>query len=109
MGFSTQEYWSGLPFPSPGGLPDPGIEPGSPTLQADALTSEPPGKPITVISVCHHTLNCESLLFISAVPTTLQSRSVSVLFIQQTIMEHLLCAQTLWGLPAEKKKVTALV
>ena len=37
-----QEYWSGLPFPSPGDLPNPGIEPGSPTLQADALTSEPP-------------------------------------------------------------------
>ena len=45
MGFSRQEYWSGLPFPSPGDLPDPGIEPGSPTLQANALTSEPPGKP----------------------------------------------------------------
>ena len=43
MGFSRQEYWSGLPFPSPGDLPDPGIEPRSPTLQADALTSEPPG------------------------------------------------------------------
>ena len=42
MGFSRQEYW--LPFPSPGDLPDPGIEPGSPTLQADALPSEPPGK-----------------------------------------------------------------
>ena len=42
--FSRQEYWSGLPFPSPGDLPDPGIEPGSPTLQADALASEPPGK-----------------------------------------------------------------
>ena len=45
MGFSRQEYWSGLPFPSPGDLPDPGIEPRSPSLQADALTSEPPGKP----------------------------------------------------------------
>ena len=44
MWFSRQEYWSGLPFPSPGDLPDPGIEPMSPTLQADALTSEPPGK-----------------------------------------------------------------
>ena len=109
MGFSRQEYWSELPFPSPGDLPDPGIQPGSPALRADALTSEPPGKPIIVISVGQHTLNCESLLFISAVPTTLQSRSVSVLFIQQTIMEHLLCAQTLWGLPAEKKKVTALM
>ena len=44
-GFSRQDYWSGLPFPSPGDLPDPGIEPRSPALQADALTSEPPGKP----------------------------------------------------------------
>ena len=44
MGFSRQEYWSGLPFPSPGDLPDPGIKPGCPTLQVDALTSEPPGK-----------------------------------------------------------------
>ena len=44
MGFSRQEYWSGLPFPSPGDLPNPGIEPRSPTLQADALTSELPGK-----------------------------------------------------------------
>ena len=51
MEFLRQEYWSGLPFPSPGDLPDPGIEPGSPTLQADAffffffLPYEPPGKP----------------------------------------------------------------
>ena len=44
MGFSRQEYWSGLPFPSPGDLPDPGIEPRSPALEADALTSEPPVK-----------------------------------------------------------------
>ena len=44
MGFSRQEYWSGLPFPSPEVLPDPGIEPRSPTLQGDALTSAPPGK-----------------------------------------------------------------
>ena len=46
MGFSRQECWSGLPFPSPGDLPDPGIEPRSPALQADALPSEPPGKPL---------------------------------------------------------------
>ena len=45
MGFSRQEYWSGLPFPSPGDLPNPGIEPRSPAFQADALTPEPPGKP----------------------------------------------------------------
>ena len=46
-GFSRQEYWSGLPFPSQGDLPNPGMEPGSPTLQADALPSKPPGKPST--------------------------------------------------------------
>ena len=44
MEFSRQEYWSGLPFPSPEDLPNPEIEPGSPALQADALLSEPPGK-----------------------------------------------------------------
>ena len=46
MGFSRQEYKSGLPYPSPGDLPNPGIEPRSPALQADALPSELPGKPI---------------------------------------------------------------
>ena len=45
MGFSRQEYWSELLFPSPAALPDPGIKPGSPALQADTLPSEPPGKP----------------------------------------------------------------
>ena len=45
MGFSRQEYWSGLPFPSPGDLPDPGIKPRFPALQANTLPSELPGKP----------------------------------------------------------------
>ena len=44
MGFSRQEYWNGLPFPSPGDLPDQGIKPGSPELQTNSLPSEPPGK-----------------------------------------------------------------
>ena len=48
MGFSRQEYWSGLPFPSPGDLPDPGIEPRSPALEADTLTSEPPYKKLEI-------------------------------------------------------------
>ena len=55
MGFSRQEHWSGLPFPSPGDLPKPGIKPGSPALQADSLTSEPPGKP----SRSEKEINCE--------------------------------------------------
>ena len=45
MGFPRQDYWSGLPFPSPGDLPDGGIKPGSSALQADSLLTEPPGKP----------------------------------------------------------------
>ena len=49
MGFSRQEYWRGLPFPSPGDLPNPGIKPRSPALQADALPSEPPEKPYTYV------------------------------------------------------------
>ena len=46
MGFSKQEYWSGLPFPSPEDLPDLGIEPGSPALQAESLTFELQGSPV---------------------------------------------------------------
>ena len=49
MEFSRQEYWSGLPFSSPGNLPDPGIEPGSPAFQADTLPSELPGNPIQLV------------------------------------------------------------
>ena len=45
--FSRQEYWSGLPFPSPGDLPDPGLEPRSSALHVDSLPSEPPGEPPT--------------------------------------------------------------
>ena len=54
-GFSRQEHWSGLPFPSPGDLPDTGIEPGSPALQPDTLPSEPPGKAKNP-GVCSHSL-----------------------------------------------------
>ena len=49
MGFSRQEYWSELPCPPPGDLPKPGIESRSPTLQADSLLSEPPGKPEVIL------------------------------------------------------------
>ena len=51
MGFSRQEYWSGLPLPSPRDLPNSGIEPMSPALQADSLTSEPPGKPNKMLGI----------------------------------------------------------
>ena len=46
MGFPKQEYWSGLPFSSPGDLPDPGIKPASPALAGGFFTTEPPGKPM---------------------------------------------------------------
>ena len=49
MGFSRQEYWSGLPFPSPGDLPDPGIKPVSPALAGGVYTTEPPRKPATIL------------------------------------------------------------
>ena len=51
MGFSKQVYWNGLPFPFPRDLPDPGIEPGYPVLQADTVPSEPPAKPIYMFVV----------------------------------------------------------
>ena len=51
MEFSRQEYWSGLPFPSPEDLPNPGIELGSPTLQGDSLPSESPGKSETMVEL----------------------------------------------------------
>ena len=54
--FSRQEYWNGLPFPSPGDLPNPEIEPGSPALQADSLLTEPPGKPKTCCTRWHNLL-----------------------------------------------------
>ena len=56
MGFSRQECWSGLPFPSAGDLPNPGIEPGSPTLQADALPSESPVLALQMLEVTCKTL-----------------------------------------------------
>ena len=57
---SRQEYRSGLPFPSPGDFPDPGIEPRCPVLQADSLPSEPPGKPIYFHPVQKLTISCQS-------------------------------------------------
>ena len=66
MGFSRQEFWSGLPFPSPGDLPDPGIESGSPAFQADALISEPPGKPH--VTHTHKQKICPLLIKFPCVP-----------------------------------------
>ena len=76
MGFSRQEYWSGWPCPSPGDLPDPGIEPGSPALQGDSFLTEPPGKPSNWNKGAKDTQIClrTSLLSSSDVP----SLSVSI-------------------------------
>ena len=54
IGFSSQEYWSGLQFPSPGDLSDPEIKPTSPTLASEFLTIESPGKPV-MVNTCHYT------------------------------------------------------
>ena len=64
MGFSRQEYWSGLPFLSSGDLPNPGIEPGSPALQTDAVPSEPLGKPLrgAKVDTIHILIDPASLL-----------------------------------------------
>ena len=56
MGFPRQEYWSGLPCPSPWDLPDPGIEPTSPALAGGFFTSEPSGKPAPTGTICHNWL-----------------------------------------------------
>ena len=58
--FSSRKYWTGLPFPPPGHLPYPGIEPGSPALQADPLPSEPPGKPSRFINDSYSELPFQS-------------------------------------------------
>ena len=67
MGFFRQEYWSRLPFPSPGDLPDPGMEPASPALAGGFFTTELPGSPFMKYSLCNP---------VSAAPTTIQSIGV---------------------------------
>ena len=84
-GFSRQEYWRGLPFPSPGDLRNPGIEPRSPALQVDSLPSEPPGKPhshtsfhcIPLINKQYHHLPSSSTKTLSVILDPLSSHSHS--------------------------------
>ena len=93
MEFSRQEYWWGLPFPSPGGLPDPGIEPRSSTLQADALPSEPPGKPLVAVkgSLIASSFQCKETSRLRLSPIGQDHKravssgdSAGVLFVQQS-------------------------
>ena len=63
MGFSRQEYWSGLPFPFPGDLPNPEIEPGSPALQTDPLLSKPLGNPyLSIVRTIYDKLTANIIL-----------------------------------------------
>ena len=64
MEFSRQEYWSGLPYPPPEDLPDLGIEPRSPTFQADSLLYVPPGKPKNDIMMCVHAKSREGRVYL---------------------------------------------
>ena len=79
MEFSRQGFWSGLPFPSPGVLTNPEIEPGSPALQADGLLSEPPGKPLFIyistyyICVCVYVCVWHYQVYIQSVPYDIYS------------------------------------
>ena len=61
MGFPRQEYWSGLPFPTPGDLPDPGIQSVSPALAGVLFTTEPPGKPLPDVQFSSVTQSCPTL------------------------------------------------
>ena len=114
MGFSRQEYWSGLPFPPPGDLPDSGIEPTSPALQVDSLPLSHLGSPgrrdriILIILVFKSTsqmpLPCQPCPKVSDVrkiqrftdgtpPPCLEGSLAHSIFIQQTFTEHLLCCR----------------
>ena len=74
MGFSSQEYWSGLPCPSPGALPNPGIGPRSPALQADSSPSEPPGKPLSTFALLHLSdLGTHFFMFLLPLPIRLHT------------------------------------
>ena len=97
MGFSRQEYWSGLSFPSTGDLPNPGIEPRSPALQTDGLPSEPPGKPTYLSHGKYHQFLCfyygsESFIILFAEFSCTQNLSVGFpRFICSLFFPSLLC------------------
>ena len=100
MGFSRQEYWSGLPFPSPGALPHSGIEPGSPALQADALPSEPhkepwPGTWLSWRCCAHAPWPCAGPVLFPAL--------LSCLWVE--ILKLLYVAKTRWSLEVQTSQV----
>ena len=101
MEFSRQEYWSELPFPSPGDLPDPGIEPGSPTLQADALPSEPPGKPCYRLGRNISSTVCCTLM-VSPGGCSLLNYDDDLMFEELWKVTHLPLQMYVWSLRKEK-------
>ena len=91
MGFSRQEYWSGLPFPSPGDLPDPGIKPRSPASQVDALPFEPPGKPSRgVWNSLHTPLAAQDFLCCSCWISSLLEQSRAGKVTHKSTLHHLI-------------------
>ena len=110
MGFSRQEYWSRLPFPSPGDLPNPGIEPRSPTLQADALTSELPGKPLCYLPLSDSVQSLSGVwLFVTPWNAAIQaslsianSRSLLKFMLIESVMpsNHLILCRPILLLPS---------
>ena len=87
MGFSRQEYWSGLPFPSPEDLPHLGIKPRSPTLQADALPSEPPRKPDIYIIYIYN----NSIIFIKMGDPTVIKNNCTLTYLVYTDFNYKIC------------------
>ena len=88
MRFSRQQYWSGLPCPSPADLPNPGIEPRSPALQADSLPAEPPGKPLALVEqpklshIPHRHHDSDRQFLFSFSRSTLNSESPRAVYIK---------------------------
>ena len=100
IGFPKQEYWSGLPFPSSGDLPNPGIKPRSPALQAGSLLSEPPGKPVYVfIDILNTPLFLLLLSLCLSLPLTLSPSHPSPFFLASLPSSPaLLCVTKTWNL-----------
>ena len=85
MEFSRQGYWSGLPFPSRGDLPNPGIEPGSPPLQADTLLSEPPKGGICNSSEVNDR-HCKMCVFQSSAPLGCRTHELRLFFLSDSLV-----------------------
>ena len=105
MGLSRQEYCSGLPFPFPGDLPNPGIETKSPAMQADSLLAEPPRKPLDVYKTW---VLCHTMLLFCVEIWRWPNRETDLPFIQQIVIEQPLSAKhysgywSFWGVQSQQ-------